>query len=394
MRVLMLNNEFPPLGGGTGSVNQALLTRLAERDDLEIDLVTSARGRTEEEERFAGNIKLYKVPVHNVNIHHSTAPELIRYAIRGLRKARGLHDSKPYDLAMGWSTVPAGWITLRLRRRAGVPYIVRVGGPDIPGYEKRYRPLYPFLKPTINATWRQAHTVVAKCPEEANLIRTCRPSQEVTIIPNGVDPERFVPAQAVPSPPPLRLVCVARLIRHKRQADILQAMAALVKAGFELTLDLVGTGDDEARLRKIVGELRLHAKVAFSGYVPRSQVSSHYHAANVFVLASEREGMSISTMEAMACGLPIIVTRTGGTEDLVKNGVNGFTFPPGNTARLEHLLRELVEGKHDLATMGNASRARAEQFTWDRVSNRFLSVFLAASRISDKASAAFSAEKE
>ena len=87
----MINNEFPPLGGGTGTVNQALLRRFSYEQSLEIDLVTSALGRRYEEEQFAKTIHIYKVPVNNRNIHHSSNRELITYAMRGFRFAWKLH---------------------------------------------------------------------------------------------------------------------------------------------------------------------------------------------------------------------------------------------------------------------------------------------------------------
>ena len=67
----MLNNEFPPLGGGTGTVNRALLQRFARAPGLEIDLITSALGRQPEQELFAKRIRILKVPVNNRNLHHS-----------------------------------------------------------------------------------------------------------------------------------------------------------------------------------------------------------------------------------------------------------------------------------------------------------------------------------
>jgi phosphatidyl-myo-inositol dimannoside synthase len=68
MRILMLNNEFPPLGGGTGIVNQTLFNYFKDLPDLTIDLITSALGKHYEQERFSERITLYKVPVNNRNL--------------------------------------------------------------------------------------------------------------------------------------------------------------------------------------------------------------------------------------------------------------------------------------------------------------------------------------
>ena len=171
MRVLMLNNEFPPLGGGTGTVNRALLERFAQVPGLEIDLITSALGKRPEEERFAERIRILKVPVNNQNIHHSTNRELLTYAGRALPFALKRHHVSPYDFCFAWSAVPAGGIALALRRLAGLRYLVRVCGPDIPGFEQRYTGVYPVLSPVIRAVWRGAAIVVAKCEREAEMIR-------------------------------------------------------------------------------------------------------------------------------------------------------------------------------------------------------------------------------
>src|SRR4051812_32281691 len=84
MRILMLDNEFPPLGGGMGTVNEALLHQFADRADIEIDLITAALGGRAEEAQFAERIRIIKAPVWNRNIHHSTNRELLTYAAQAL----------------------------------------------------------------------------------------------------------------------------------------------------------------------------------------------------------------------------------------------------------------------------------------------------------------------
>ena len=122
-------------------------------EDLEIDLVTAASGRAAEEEVFAERIRLRKVPVNNRDPHHATNRELLTYAARALGPAARLHRARPYDLAMAWHTVPAGAVAFALKALKGLCYLVRVGGADIPGFERRYRFLYPLLSPVLRLTW-------------------------------------------------------------------------------------------------------------------------------------------------------------------------------------------------------------------------------------------------
>ena len=146
----MFDNEFPPLGGGTGVVNLHLLEEMALRPDVTVDLVTSSRTRARyETEPFADRITIYKVPVDNRNIHHATNRELLRYGWRGLRLARQLASQHHYDVSFAFAGVPAGAISHLLRLTHGLPYVLSLQGPDVPGFEARYNYLYPLLTPLI-----------------------------------------------------------------------------------------------------------------------------------------------------------------------------------------------------------------------------------------------------
>ena len=375
MRLLMLNNEFPPLGGGMGTVNHALLQRFAQVPGLEIDLITSARGRLAEKEQFAERIRIFKVPVNNRNIHHSSNRELLTYAIRALPLALKRQRASPYDFCFAWSAVPAGGVALMLRRLAGLRYLVRVCGPDIPGFEQRYSLVYPLLSPVIRAIWHSAETVVAKCEGEAEMIRAVDDNVRILLVPNGVDLAAFQPGDPIPDDGPLRMLCVARLIKRKGQRHLIEAVKRLTDGGISATLALVGTGDAQTAYEARVQELGLGERVRFVGYVPREEIAAYYAAAHVFVLPSYNEGMSVSTLEAMAAGLPVIVTRTCGTAELVEEGVNGFTFNWADVDTLTAHLQHLAADRALARRMGASSRARAERFSWDAAAECYLGMF-------------------
>jgi phosphatidylinositol alpha-1,6-mannosyltransferase len=377
LRLLMLNNEFPPLGGGTGTVNHAILVRLAQAPWLQIDLVTSALGKRAELEQFAEQVRILKVPVNNQNIHHSSNRELATYAMRALPLALRLHRARPYDLCFAWSAVPAGGAALALRRLAGLRYIVRVSGPDIPGFEVRYARLYPFLKPVVRAIWRGAETVLAKCEGEAQMIRAVDSRARIYCVPNGVDLDAFRRREPIPDNGPLRLLCVGRLIERKGQQQLIEAVKQLSDQGIELMLELVGTGDAATAYEARVRQLGLEDRVHFVGYVPREQIARHYTAAHVFVLPSYNEGMSVATLEAMAAGLPVVVTRTGGTAELVEEGVNGLTFDWGDVHSLVGHLHHLATDRGSVRAMGQASQARAASFTWEAAARSYQDLFAA-----------------
>jgi phosphatidyl-myo-inositol dimannoside synthase len=374
MRILMLNNEFPPLGGGTGTVNKAILERLAHVPGLEIDLLTASLGRVATHEQFAKQIRILKVPIKSRNIHHASNRELLSYAAQALPHALRLHRARSYDLCFAWSAVPAGAVALGLRRLTGLPYLVRVCGPDIPGFEQRYGALYPILTPIIRATWRAAAVVVAKCAGEAAMIHAVDPTITVQLVPNGVDLAAFQPA-AIRSSGPLRLICVARLIERKGQHHLITALRRLSDMGLDVTLDLVGTGDAEHANAALAQELGVAERVRFCGYVPREQIAKRYAAADVFVLPSFNEGMSVATLEAMAAGLPTVVTRTGGTTELVADGVSGLVFDWADVNSLVSHVARLAQDRGLAQQMGAAARTRARRFSWDTAAQEYIEIF-------------------
>jgi phosphatidyl-myo-inositol dimannoside synthase len=372
MRLLMLNNEFPPLGGGTGTVNHAMLQHFARVAGLKIDLITSALGKSSGKESFSSQIELYKVPVRNNNVHHSSNRELIEYSIRGLRLALKLQRKKSYDLCFAWSAVPAGGIALALRRLTGLRYIVRVCGPDIPGFERRYQTIHFLIAPLTRQIWRGAERLIAKSEREIELIHLADPHVSCSLIPNGVDVKAFKPVHRGSDDGPLKILCVGRLIERKGQHHLIDAVRRVTDEGVDVTLDLVGTGDAQAANQSQVARLGLSDRVRFLGYIPREHIASHYAAADVFVLPSYNEGMSVALLEAMASGLAVVVTPTGGTPELVEPEITGLIFDWGDVDSLTTHLRRLAQDRSLVRRMGEASCKRAGNFSWDQAALRYI----------------------
>lgn len=382
MRILMLDNELPPLGGGMGTANLELLKQFAKLPAIKIDIITSALGGKAEFENFSDSIRVYKVPVWNRNIHHSSNRELILYSVLALIKSIQLHRANRYDFCFAWSTVPAGAVALALYRLKKLAYMVWVSGPDIPGFEQRYEHVYPLLLPLIKRVWRNAAPVIAKCPEEKAMITRIDQNLHVEVIPNGADLSGFLPQSSKSTEGPLKLICVARLIERKGQHHLIQAIKQLNTTDLDVTLDLVGTGDSLKDYQQLTQQLGLEGRVNFSGYVPREEIGRWYQQADIFVLPSYNEGMSLAALEAMAAGLPLLLTRTGGTADLVKDGVNGYTFNWADVDSMANFIYRMGQDRQCLKKMGQASRQRAQAYAWPTVAQSYLDLFSAASKAS------------
>jgi phosphatidylinositol alpha-1,6-mannosyltransferase len=187
-----------------------------------------------------------------------------------------------------------------------------------------------------------------------------------------VDVSTFKPNQTKSDAGPLRILCVGRLIERKGQRHLIDAVKRLIDEGIDVELDLVGTGDARIDNETHVARLGLAERIRFLGYVPREEITEHYAAAHVFVLPSYNEGMSVALLEAMAAGLPVIVTPTGGTAELVSPGLNGFIVNWADANELARHLRKLAQDRSLVRRMGRESRNRAEKYSWTIVASHYL----------------------
>jgi glycosyltransferase involved in cell wall biosynthesis len=195
--------------------------------------------------------------------------------------------------------------------------------------------------------------------------------QRVFVIPHGVDTERFRPATpaersalraAMGVPGGVLAVWTGRLLRGKGLETLLDAVARLAGDVPDLKLLLVGSGEGQAlsieeELRRRAASGDLAGRVLFGGR--REAVEEALRAADLFVFPSLFEGLGISLVEAAACGLPAVASRTGGIVDVVEDGRCGLLVAPGDPAALADGISTLVADANRRAAMGREARRAA-----------------------------------
>ncbi len=369
VRVLVLTNEFPPFGGGASTVTRILMDSLRDDPSLALDIVTSGVSKQASMEQYAERVRIFRVPSKNPARMSFSNFELLRYAYKAFRLSKTLHASEPYDVCMAWSAVPAGFIAHRLKRLFGLPFILRIMGAEIPWAEARYRLLYPLLNPVVRRVWRSADHVIVKCERESEMIHRYDPGLNLLTIPNGIP--RLTEKQWSLEPQPLRILCVGRLVERKRQIDLLKAMIVLQEQGVRAIADFIGDGYAEQEYRRFVGKSQLQSSVAIHGHVPREEMPQWYATADVFVLPSYNEGMSLAALEAMGAGLPLVITEEANSGSLVSIEDNGLLFKSGDVAMLTQHLMRLAADRSLLRRMGQASEVRAAAFPWDASAQQY-----------------------
>ncbi|AFG36148.1 glycosyltransferase family 4 protein [Spirochaeta africana] len=367
MDILILNYEYPPLGGGAANATFNLVRELSGRSDLQVTVVTSAVGAARVEQP-ADNVTLHFLDIGKTadSLHYQSFRDLIVYAWRAWRAVRRLQKQQRFDVVHAFFGIPCGFVA----RFLGVPYIVSLRGSDVPGYSPRMQRLERLgLRRLSRWVWRGAAAVTVNSAGLGELAAQTL-AAEYPVIPNGVDTDLFAPAAASARRPPaaapeagLRLVSTGRLIPRKGYHLLIPALRP------QDSLVLIGDGPERAALQ----QLAAGKQVRFLGEQPREVIARELQQADAFVLPSANEGMSNSLLEAMAAGLPVVVTDVGGSRELVDG--NGVVLPERSIQALQTALQQLSD--MDLAAMGCRSREIALQFSWAAMAGSYIELYRA-----------------
>ncbi len=369
-KILMLNNEFPPLGGGQANANFFALKELEAYPDLQIDLVTASENQ-KKQEKFNKNSEIYYLDISKKgkNIHFQTIFDLIKYSWKAFFQSRKLIKQKKYDGILCWSGLPAGFLGYALNKLYKVPYIVLLRGSDVPFYEKRWQKLdkfiFSWLSPII---WKNAKQVIANSDGLRELAHKTAPKQEIGLIYNGVDTDFFKPDLEKKNKKPI-IISVGRLVERKNFSLLIQACE-----GLDVIVQIIGDGPEKENLINLAKKLKVDLDL--TGIIKNKQkIAKKYAKADIFVLSSKNEGMSNAVLEGMASGLPCVVSDTGGSKELVQDKENGFIVGIESADELSKKIKEFLKNPQKILTMGKNSRQKAEKMSWRELAKKFSKLF-------------------
>ncbi len=371
LKILMLNYEFPPIGGGAGKAHLCLLKQYADNSKLKVDVLTSAPKPGFVKEKFSENITIYKVGLHKKGLHFWRKVEVIEWLLKAQSYYRRLVRENDYDLVHAFFGFPTGWLCYRTANK--LPYIISLRGSDVPGYNIRLGLDYKLMAGLFHKIWSGAAAVVANSDGLRKLALEFMPSLDITIISNGIDAEKFHPPEKQSLTKPIRLLTVCRLISRKRIDLLIKAVSCAKKSGFDIKLNIAGEGNLTGKLRKLARTLDIADSVNFMGRVSSEQMPQLYRNNDIFVMSSTHEGMSNAMLEAMASGLPIITTRCEGVEELIVD--NGFIVEQPSDKDIAAAIRLLSQDRQTYNSFSVASRKRAALFTWSSVANQYIKCY-------------------
>jgi glycosyltransferase involved in cell wall biosynthesis len=367
MRIMVGSETYPPSINGAAVFTQRLATGLAGRGH-EVAVVTPSPTGHPFTEKDEGGVTIFRV-----RSIPTTYPGQ-RCGVLGARGARMLLRAFQPDLVHIQNHFVIGRALARAAQPAGIPavgtnhFMPENMLPHTPGA----RWLGQWQGIIHRELWRQfvrlygrLDAVTVPSHAAAALAQAQGLRGPVHVISNGIDISRFCPPRGENAlfrgePRTPTILYVGRLDSEKGVDTLVRAMPTVVSR-HRAELLLCGRGGQGAVLRSLGAEMGIAGSIRFAGFVPDDDLPRTYRAATIFVMPSPVELQSLATLEAMASGLPVVAADAMALPELVKDGENGFLFPPGDSGALADRIVALLSDPDWAARMGRASRAMAER---------------------------------
>lgn len=213
-------------------------------------------------------------------------------------------------------------------------------------------------------------------------IKAGYPADRSRYIPNGVDATRFNPGNdgtalraglGIPADD-LVVLAARRMVPKNGMKYLAQAAKGFLRAG--VTLVMVGDGEEFPLVQRILAADGVRDRVILAGGRPNTDMPAFYAAADLIVLPSLKEATSITGLEAMATGRPLVGTRVGGIPELIEDGETGLLVEPANPEALAAGVRRMLDDADLRIKAGQACRRRVlAEFAWEAIAARTVDVY-------------------
>lgn len=374
-KILVLNNEFPPLWWWQANANKYIFEQFQNYQEYDFTLITSSTDQDKVED-FSENIKIYYLNIWKwwKNYHFQSIKDLLLYSCKVIFFFYKKLREQKYDVTICFSGVPAWFLGFLLKIFFKIPYLVLLRGSDVPFYEKRWYYLdiciFSWLSPFI---WKNSKYVTALSKDLKNMAKKVY-NGKIDVIYNWIDTKEFFPdIELRYSQKTINILFVWRLVERKWVIYLLEAFAKLSKKYKNISLSIVWDGPLKMELEAFVSDNKLQEKVKILWLVKHDNLSKLYQRNHIFVIPSLNEALWNVTQEALASWLPIITTDTWAAE-LIQENINWFIIEKKSVVDIEKKLDILIQNSKLRDEMSQKSREFSLEMSWDKVAEKYKNI--------------------
>jgi L-malate glycosyltransferase len=369
LKILVVNYEWPPIGGGGGRVSFEISKYIKHRADL--DVFTVAYPYRNIYPIHIKGVRTFAINCYRKSIHQIGISGVLSYLINSIIPFYKLIRRNQYDLIHYYFSIPTGLLSILQPKY--VPYIISLNGGDVPNYNPgEFQLLHKITRKINSYICRKANLVTAVSSNLGEYAQKQLKFKDYCVIYNGIDETKAPGRVGSTEQSTLKLISVSRLVSWKHIDLIIKAIVDIA----DVELSIIGEGREKENLQLLVSELNIDDKVNIIGYVPNADINNYLIESDIFILPSSADSFGIVFLEAMACGLPIIAAKAGGVPEVVKDGINGILVEPNDVESLKNAIIHLVENKSLRKSYGNNSlMVIKNQFTWNIAASKTLELY-------------------
>jgi glycosyltransferase involved in cell wall biosynthesis len=376
VNILLINYEYPPIGGGAATATAAIAGHLAALGHVVTVLTSRFRDLTGEVRE--GAVRVVRCPAIRKCPDRSGIVEMLSFLVSAGLRLGSLIRRHRIGAAIVFFSFPCGPLGLWGLKRGNVPYVISLRGGDVPGNEAALDSMHRLLAPLRRFIFRRSVAVIANSPGLKEMSERVDPFP-VQVIPNGVDTDFFRPVENrnQTESRPFAFLFVGRFQIAKNLFYLFDHIASLRRSEARpFVLHLVGDGPQHDELQNHAENSGIEDCLIWHGWVDKNRLREIYRSADCLVNPSLCEGMPNVVLEAMACGLPVIASRVPGNDAVVRHGVTGWLFDLEKPDALWTALREMVSDPGRTSEMGGKGRSWVmNDFSWRKVAQAYADLF-------------------
>jgi L-malate glycosyltransferase len=368
MKVLVVNFEYPPLGGGGGVATMHLVQELVKFGH-EMHVLTTWHKGLKREETVDG-VRIHRVLVWGRRrLEAASLISLFGFVPMAWWTGWRLGRHVKFDVVNAQFVVPSGVVAVVLAKMWRVPLVVSLIGGDIYDPSKVMSPhRHWWMRIVVRWICHQAQALTAISRDTIQRARDLHGiKSEIEVVPIGIERKNLEVRQKKEDKKCLTAVTIGRLIVRKQCNILLEAWCRIEN----VKLVIIGSGPEAENLRRQADDLGINDKIVWAGFVSEEDKQRYLAEADMYVSAASHEGFGIVFLEAMAAGLPIVATNVGGQLDFLKEKKNALLVPVGDKDALIAAVNRLVND-YDLRTrMGENNSQKVQEYFWDKLAAQF-----------------------
>lgn len=375
-KILILNYEFPPLWWWAANATYYLLKDFSKLSEYTFHLVTSSIDKYKFEQ-FDDWVFIHYLDIwKNMKwYHYQTYQDLLKYSYKALNYSKKLIWKNKYSLIHSFFGIPCGYLSMKLKKKYNIPYIVSLRWSDVPFYSKRFEKLDKYVFSDLSKkVWKDAEKVIANSQWLKDLANKTLPNFNIDIIENGIDLEEYDKIDIKTCSETLNLIFVWRLIERKWIIELIKAFSRFRKNYQEARLMIVWHWKLYSEVKMLIEADNISDSVELKWHIEHSFLPAIYKSQDLYILPSKNEGMSNTLIEAMASKLPVIVTDTWWTSELFCD--NGWTIKWDSDSIYDSLILAYKEWKSwNLPALWEKSYQKIKDYSWESIAKKYLNVY-------------------